>query len=1292
MRFLYGFSLWCCALLVSAEPVPLEAAPRMASQAADAAVSQRFSHFINLNKINPRLAQSTVVLQDQLGYLWIGTQHGLFRFDGQQSRVFQADPDAANALSSDWITSLLLDRHGMIWIGTRYGGLNRYNPATEQFSRVSLPAIADVPRQVEISALYQDSGGDIWVGTFGAGLFRWDAAAAALRQVSLPFDRNDTDLLFINSIHRDQAGFLWLGTGNAPLRNRNVARGGALRWHPSTNQKQSFTRHNSVLAAASVTTVTTDANGTVWLTSYGGGLYWFDSAAKQLKLATPQPKTLQQSLLTDLEFDRHGGLWVSSYDQGLWYKPADSDNWQQYRAHAAVNYQLGSNNLTGIWRDRQQNLWLTSPIGVFGLSAQAQVVRNIPAGPEPQDMLGHNDVFGISEDQHGQIWLANRDAGIARLTMPAGTVRRYALPAQLPGQPRKASLARQVSAGPDGQIDVGTDNGLLLFNPLTQQWQQQPLQVDTTVHIGVLHRDSDNRLWIGSRGNGLFVKEQGQIRAVPGIVAANSRLDAQTISVLSSDDRGYLWLGFADKGLARLDKTSGALEHWQASDGVGLRFDGIQLIFQEAGQIWVRSGNVRHRVLFDSAQPNKVIGFKAYLNEQDQDKYLQQAHQFQLIYRTLVQGQSQRQLSEVHGFQNTTWIGAMHLDSNGRLYRGGSQGLDMYRYEELLSEQVATKVSLTGFSLFNRLLSPEDNNQRVLDKSIGYAEKIHLQYEQDMFSLQFSALDLVDPTAVEYRYRLSGFDRDWIETDSGNPQATYTRLAPGTYQFEVMARVRGDNWAASPTTKILLQVSPPWWLTLWFKLLVAVAVLTLIWAVFRYRLRHELLTRRWLEKVVEQRTSELKTQHQALTNSYRDLSLLQVMGRQITASLDLKEILQQLKSSLQPLMDAHVLAIGVVRPEQQILEFNYWLENGEVMPPFELMLAGSPNLAAVCFNQQREVWTNTRQDFLQYLPAIPQPMVGEPMQSVLYFPLTVKGEQVGCLTLQSPQPHAFQSAQIDLLRTLCSTLAIAVANANVVARLQQTRQQLVMQEKMASLGGLVAGVAHEINTPLGICVTAASHLRHELQQVAQAQQDRRLTVQQFSEFLDNANSTTEMLVANTQRAASLVQSFKQVAVDKTAIHVRELDLGLYFAEVLQTLQPELSKARCQLDFQSPPALLLTADAGILAQLLTHLVMNSIHHAFPAQQQERQIWLNLSQLGSQLLIQYADNGQGMAAEQLSRLFEPFFTTKRHQGFSGLGSHIVYNLVTVELQGNIQARSEAGKGLSYRILLPLQRKPD
>ena len=1284
-----SWRIYCLIIMLCSVSLRLGAA--QSGTDAVSAHAEVYSRFLNLTRVSPRLAQSTALVQDQQGFLWIGTQHGLYRFDGQQLKTYQAVPGQTNTLSADWVSSLLVDRQGSLWIGTRYGGLNRFNPATEQFSRVPLPAAQGEQQQVEISVVYQDPKGELWVGTYGGGLLRWNAKEARLENVTLPLPPNELDSLYINTLFRDASGYLWIGTGNAPLRNRQVQQGGAIRWHPEQGHKQLFSVRSSVLSVAAITAVTADAQGQVWLTSYGGGLYRFDSASGVLTAERAQPDMLQRGLLTDIGFDRSGGRWVSSYDNGLWYLPPGGTTWQLFKANPLVSYQLPSNNLTGLFFDRQQSLWLKTPVGVFGLSAQAQQVRNIPLGPGDTGLLAHGDVFGIWYHNDKQVWLANRDGGLAELDLTQYRVKRWPLP-QLPGLKKQPTLARHVVQDKAGMVYVGTDAGLFRFDPVTSQWQLETLQAGLQPHIGNLHLDSAGRLWIGTRGEGLFVLQDGQARQFHQAVRPGVSLDNAVISILASDLQDDLWVGLADQGLVRLNKHSGQLQSWQASDGAGLRFNGVQLIYPEGGQLWIRAGNINHRVLRDPQQPDKITGFKAYLSPADQDKYLEDARQFLLLYRNKLQPGGLVQFGDMHGFQSTTWIGAWFIDPSQRQYRGGSQGLDIYPATAVLQAATELPVRLTGFSLFNRPVQVGDSSGVHLQKSVGFAEQIQLQYEQDMFSLNFSALNFVDPLAMQYRYRLTGFDRDWIETDAVNPVATYTRLAPGRYRFEVMARAPGQAWRDQQTNHINIDILPPWWLTWWFKGLMVALTFSLIWFVMQYRLRHERKTRLWLEKVVDKRTSELKNQHQALSNSYRDLSLLQTVARQITASLDLQEILLLVHRSLNDLMDVHVLAIGVYKDEQQVLEFSHWLENGQLMPAFELVLQGQANLAAVCFAQQREIQTRTRQDFLLYLPQLPQPLVGEPMQSVLYFPLTVKGEQIGCLTIQSPQQHAFLAEQTDLLRTLCSTIAIAVANANVVHRLQQTREQLVMQEKMASLGGLVAGVAHEINTPLGICVTAASHLQHELAQLREQQKNKQLTIQIFNEYLDTATSTCQMLTDNTQRVAALVQSFKQVAVDRTAISVREVELSSYFAEVLQALMPELNKAACQVDYQPQQGLVLFADAGILARLLEHLVMNSLQHAFLPQQTDRQLLLRLSQQGNQVLIQYQDNGQGMAAELIPRLFEPFFTTKRHQGYSGLGSHIIYNLVTVELNGSIQVRSEAGQGLSYRILLPLQRRPD
>lgn len=273
------------------------------------------------------------------------------------------------------------------------------------------------------------------------------------------------------------------------------------------------------------------------------------------------------------------------------------------------------------------------------------------------------------------------------------------------------------------------------------------------------------------------------------------------------------------------------------------------------------------------------------------------------------------------------------------------------------------------------------------------------------------------------------------------------------------------------------------------------------------------------------------------------------------------------------------------------------------------------------------------------------------------------------------------------------TLALADRNSQLqqtLERLSKSQAQLVEREKMASLGELVAGVAHEINTPVGIGITATSMLRGESQHIRDALEQGRLSQRQFNEFLTAVEEGTEITWRNLERAAELIRSFKQVAVDQSSEAVRQFDLYAYFAEVINSLKPKLKRGNHQVILEGSQQLLVNAQPGHFAQLLTNLVMNSLIHGFDGMDNGMiKIRLTLQeQFGEQGLIrlEYSDNGHGISGDNLRKLFVPFFTTRRNYGGSGLGTHIVYNIVTHALHGSINATSEVGKGLSYLIEFP------
>ena len=254
-----------------------------------------------------------------------------------------------------------------------------------------------------------------------------------------------------------------------------------------------------------------------------------------------------------------------------------------------------------------------------------------------------------------------------------------------------------------------------------------------------------------------------------------------------------------------------------------------------------------------------------------------------------------------------------------------------------------------------------------------------------------------------------------------------------------------------------------------------------------------------------------------------------------------------------------------------------------------------------------------------------------------------------------------------------------------VDELNLAQERLLGSEKMAALGGLVAGITHDINTPVGIGVTATSFLQERLDAIEHAYKEKTRSPKALEEFSKDAKQSTELLTSNLARASELVASFKQIAVDQASEAVRTINFKEYLGEVIRSLHPKIKKTQHQVDVNCPDNLVLNLPAGAISQIFTNLIMNSLIHGFEGVEKGT-ITIDVSENDGLVDINYRDNGRGVDAEQLDKLFDPFFTTKRDQGGSGLGTHITFNLVKQTLGGEIEVSSEPGQGLQYRITIP------
>jgi two-component system NtrC family sensor kinase len=443
-------------------------------------------------------------------------------------------------------------------------------------------------------------------------------------------------------------------------------------------------------------------------------------------------------------------------------------------------------------------------------------------------------------------------------------------------------------------------------------------------------------------------------------------------------------------------------------------------------------------------------------------------------------------------------------------------------------------------------------------------------------------------------------------------------------------------------------------------------------------------------------------------------AMLLELGQMSTAGGDITEFIGAVHRSLGRVMYAANFYVALcVADSERAVRFAYFVDEADAGPdPDQIITLASPDespTAWVILNRRPLVMT--AEESLAVHPERAGWGQGSTAEHWMGCPLFDTQHQViGAIVIQSYSPgHRYSSEDQGLFKLLAGHVSNALQGMQSMDRLekavqertalleqrnlalQEAQSELVRQEKLASLGRLVAGVAHEINTPLGICVTATSHLVQELKLTREELAANTMTAESLDMFLDIVDQSLRIMTTNTQRAANLVRSFKQVAVDQSSDDLRSFNLNTYIHEVLLSLQPKLKGRPVKVSVQCEPDITMESFPGAVSQILTNMLMNSLVHGFE-QEQPGNIVIGAALDGETVVFNYADDGAGMDAETLSKLFDPFFTTKRGSGGSGLGAHILFNLATGPLGGTVKVKSVPGEGLQYALRFPRSRRPE
>jgi signal transduction histidine kinase/ligand-binding sensor domain-containing protein len=967
----------------------------------------------------------TALAQDARGFIWIGTQIGLVRYDGYQFRKFLHRPNDPGSMVGNYVLTLRVARDGRLWVGTNSDGVAVFDPASERFENFSHneadPASVSAGR---IWSLAEDAKGGMWVGTdhgldylpprarhfrhyhhdaanqksllydkvttllFDRGGRLWVGSTRGLQRMDengRDFERVAGDAFLgknIQTLFQAQDGKLWVGTGEHGAAWLDEA--GKVHWLPLQPNRPDALTHGWVSGMAQVQA------DQIWVATYGGGINIVSASdgrvLQQLRHDPAVAGSLALDVVAPLLLDRSGLLWIGTWAGGL-QRFNTKNNMLRVLRHSPTWP-------TGLSRpDVHSMLELPNGQLLFGTQGNGIDIfdrqRGLVGGYRTGAVGGLPDatIYSLAQTRDGTLWAGTQQAGVVRLLAGSKVWQR------IPGLPNQQVKSLLVSRA--GGLWVATSAGVVHLNQ-DQLGLDQPRfnlvpkanGMPLTSRIYSLVEDGVGRIWAGS-DSGLWVLAPGSrgwqgIHKEPGRAAS---FNSELASGLMIDRNAQLWVS-SDRGVARLlvwDGKQAQFEHFINQEGG--RVIGENLLQDAAGRIWSESAI------------------------------------FNPVTRQMLP------LGRTDGLdQGSSWSGSYLKTHDGLLLFGGTRGVVIINPALFQPWSYRPPVVLTALKINNQA-QPLGALIQVSDTRHGVANSVPkglvLQPGQRDFALEFAVLDYSEPKKNRYQYRLQGYDKDWIETDFEHRSAAYGNLWPGKYTLQVRGSNRLGEWS-SDELLIPIQVLPAFWQSGWFLGLVLLLTGASVIAGYRWREARQSARALALQNLIDARTA--------------DILKLSAIGQELTATLDMELAFERIHKQVSARLDAVVFFIGIV--QYGCIEFVYQIEHGRRLPNSVLDLS-EPQWAAVwCVREQRELLAYQNQDLVKYIGVNIVPVAGLPMETVFYLPLMAEGRVIGCLSVQSPEPHAYNQDQLEFLRVLASYTAIALSNSAAHNELAQSHEEL----------------------------------------------------------------------------------------------------------------------------------------------------------------------------------------------------------------------------------------------------------
>lgn len=1212
------------------------------------------------------LSQATALsmAQDGAGFLWIGTQDGLNRFDGYGFKVFKHVRNRPATLSDNAITALAADQDGSLWVGTQAGGLDHYDPVLDRFERYAAdPMRGDSVASENVTALMIDRRDWLWVASTG-GKLQW-LDRVTNRFLDAPLG-NLPMLANVRTLVQARDGSVLIGSRDGLWRcDENAANLHELRFDPKVS--------------LDVRALAIGPEGDIWAATTSTGLYRFSKSGQPVARyhqGADAAHALPGDEMRGLQFDRQWRLWVATKANGLLRIDPDGGV-NQYLHDPANPRSLGANRQESILIDRDGLVWAGSwNDGVSVHDSRTEAFISLRSVPGDARTMPDNAVVGALANPDGTLWLGfTSGGGMARYDLKRGIVDRF-VPDESKPDALPVALIEQIARSRDGGLWIATaGGGLARLPPGGSRFVRYrhdandpaSLASDDLLYVA---QDSEGTLWVGTVDAGLDELCAGctRFKHHRHDPADPDSIGFGPVACVMQDSRGALWIALRPGGLDRYDRASGRFEHFHpdSQNPQSLSNDTITTFLQDSrGEIWIgtQGGGMNHLLPGSYANPRfESISTAEGLGADAIGSIVEDARHALWISTTagISRYDPATRLIVNFGPSDGTLTQGYYINvvarlPDRRILFGGPSGATLFQPGQVDLPPIPAPILIEVLLNNQPVALHWQDADSPLQSAPWTGGKATFGYRQRNIGFEFSAFGFADPQSVQYSYLLEGHDEQWIDTDATRRFATYTDLPAGDYLLRVRARRAGFPWNEREARMTVRVLPAPWVSPL--AILGYCAALVLVVGIGGWRTRESWKRQERVREEIRASAERLKYALWGSGGELWDVDLRtgSIVRENRLPNLKVSQYLRDRVGEYEPYVHPDDLATfrrdlaAHLRGDTAFLESTYRTQDMN--------------------DEWRWMLTRGR--------VVDRDAEGRAMRLV--------GTTQDITTLKRAEESLRRLNEELESRVDARTADLRRANVELRQTLEQltlAQRQLLESEKMAALGGLVAGVAHEINTPLGVTVTAASHLREETMRIAR---QTSIEPDDLLAFHATIGESSEIILRNLQRADRLIKSFKLVAVDQTTEERRRIELGAYLNDILTSLGPSLKKTPHTVRIDCPEPISFETYPGALYQIVSNLVMNSLHHAFaPGRAGAIVIAARLN--GNVVELTYRDDGVGMSEEVRARIFEPFFTTRRGQGGSGLGMHVVYNLVTQLLKGNIRVESAPGAGVVFEIFLP------